>query len=438
MSRIFTLFFLIFSSFLWGQNSQQKTLELRKVKIQKEIKANEQKLEKIKANEKKTLNVIVLKNNGIQLKENLISTTEKQTKVISTKISSKQDEIKKLSGELFSLKKDYSKMIVQSYKSRSPESKIMFLLSAESFLQAYKRLQYMKQYASFRKKQGEEIQRKSQALNHTIVDLDFQKNQKELLIEENEKEKLSLEQEKKEQEKLVESLKKEKKQIANQISQKQKESKAIEKKIDLLIREAIAAANRRAEKLAKEKREKEERQRKLAQKNKLNQKTKTPDSPKNKAPKTEISTAKMELTPELKLNSDSFKNNKGKLPWPVENGFISLGFGDQPHAVFKTLMIHNSGLEITTNSNNARAVFGGEVISIMVLSPVNKAVMIQHGDFFTIYQNLSSVNVSKGTVVSVKETIGKIKTNSSGKNILKFMITQNTNYIDPKFWLSPK
>jgi murein DD-endopeptidase MepM/ murein hydrolase activator NlpD len=124
------------------------------------------------------------------------------------------------------------------------------------------------------------------------------------------------------------------------------------------------------------------------------------------------------------------------LPWPVEKGFVSLPYGDQAHPVYKTLVIRNSGVEITTDQGaNARAVFGGEVTSVIVLSPVNKAVMIQHGDYFTVYQNLSSVFVSKGEKVNIKQSLGKIRTNGEGKTILKFTISQNTIYNNPATWL---
>jgi murein hydrolase activator len=139
------------------------------------------------------------------------------------------------------------------------------------------------------------------------------------------------------------------------------------------------------------------------------------------------------------VDSDSFKANKGKLPWPVEKGYISMGFGDQAHPVYKELQVHNSGLEFTTDSGaSARAVFDGVVWSVIIISPVNKLVMLQHGDFFTIYQNLTSVNVSKGDKVNIKQSLGRIKTNGDGKTILKFAITQNTTYANPRAWLVAK
>jgi len=157
------------------------------------------------------------------------------------------------------------------------------------------------------------------------------------------------------------------------------------------------------------------------------------------APVAAVSTTKIDLSPYGKVDSDNFKANKGKLPWPVEKGYISLGFGDQSHPVYRELQIHNSGLEFTTDSgSSARAVFAGVVTSVIIISPVNKLVMLQHGDFFTIYQNLSSVNVTKGDNVSIRQSLGKIKTNGEGKTILKFAITQNTTYTNPRAWLSGK
>ncbi|MEP6931835.1 MAG: peptidoglycan DD-metalloendopeptidase family protein, partial [Flavobacterium sp.] len=128
---------------------------------------------------------------------------------------------------------------------------------------------------------------------------------------------------------------------------------------------------------------------------------------------------------------------RGKLPWPVEKGFISLGYGDQPHPLYPSLTVHNSGVEITTEQGaTARAVFEGEVSSIMVLSPINRAVMIQHGDYFTVYQNLSQVFVNKGDKVNIKQSIGKVRTSGdTGKTIIKFLILQNTSNNNPEGWL---
>ena len=404
------------TSLLWSQESQQEKLEERKAQIQKEIRENERLLQTVKKKEKSAVNVIVIQSTKIKLKEKLINTTEKQTKLLGNDMYINQMQINKLKKELALLKEDYAEMIVKSYKSRSEESRAMFLLSSENFLQAYKRAQYMKEYTGFRKMQGEEIKSKSNQLTDYNEKLNVQKKAKQKLIAENEKERLALEKEKQEQQKLVNSIKKDKNKIAREIKQRQQEYRTIDRQINKLIREAIAAANRKA----------------ALEKAKAN-----PSAPVSKAA---VSSSKIELTPEAKIIADNFRANRGRLPYPVEKGFISLGYGNQTHPLFNTITVHNSGVEITTDRGaNARAVFGGEVTSVIVLSPVNKAVMIQHGDFFTVYQNLSSVNVSKGDKVSIKQSIGKVRTNGeTGKTVIKFLILQNTTYNNPEGWLSPR
>ena len=413
---LLSLIFICMTSLLWSQESQQEKLEERKAQIQKEIRENEKLLQSVKKKEKSAVNVVIIQSTKIKLKEKLINTTEKQTKLLSNDMYINQVQINKLKKELAELKEDYAEMIVKSYKSRSAESRAMFLLSSENFLQAYKRAQYMKQYTSYRKMQGEEIKTKSNKLTDFNQKLNVQKIAKQKLIAENEKERLSLEKEKKEQLKLVSVIKKDKNKISQEIRKRQQEYKKIDRQINKLIREAIAAANRKA----------------ALEKAKAN-----PNAPVSKAA---VSSSKIELTPEAKIVADNFRANRGRLPYPVEKGYVSLGYGNQTHPLFNTITVHNSGVEITTDKGaSARAVFGGEVTSVIVLSPVNKAVMIQHGDYFTVYQNLSSVNVSKGDKVSIKQSLGKVRTNGeTGKTIIKFLILQNTTYNNPEGWLSPR
>jgi len=417
---------------MWGQSSQQEKLEERKAQIQKEIRDNEKLLQSVKKKEKTAVNVVVIQSNKIKLKEKLINTTEKQKKLLGNDMYVNQVKINKLNDELAVLKEDYAKMILKSYKSRSEQSRAMFLLSSKSFLQAYKRAQYMKQYTNYRKMQGDEIQSKSDQLTVYNGKLNVQKTAKQKLIIENERERLSLEKEKKEQLRLVNSIKKDKNKIASEIKKKRQESRAIDKQIDRLVRAAIAEANRKA---AMERAM--EKARAEAKAGETKEEIKTRAKAIVSKSDSGVSSSRIILTAESKILADNFRANRGKLPWPVEKGFVSLGFGDQAHPVFNTLVIHNSGVEITTDSgSNARAVFGGVVASVIVLSPVNKAVMLQHGDYFTVYQNLSSVSVGKGDKVSIKQSLGKIRTNGgTGKTIIKFLILQNTTYNNPTSWL---
>lgn len=419
------------TSLMWSQESQQEKLEKRKAQIQQEIRDNEKLLQSVKKKEKSAVSVVIVQANKIKLKEKLINTTEKQAKLLSNDIYINQLKINKLNRELVILKEDYAKMIVKSYKSRSEQSRAMFILSSENFLQAYKRAQYMKQYTGYRKMQGDEIKSKTNQLTDYNEKLGVQKSAKQKLIQENEKERLALLKAKQEQDKLLKSIKKDKNKIAADIKKKQQEARAIDRQIDRIIREAIAEANRKAAlERAMKKAEAEAKAGDTKEEIKTRAKAIVSSAP-------AVSSSKIVLTPEEKILADNFKSNRGKLPWPVEKGFVSLPYGDQQHPQFTSLRVHNSGVEITTESGStARAVFAGEVTSVMVLSPVNKAVMIQHGDYFTVYQNLSAVYVSKGDKVSIKQSVGKIRTNGeTGRTVLKFTISQNTTYNNPASWI---
>jgi septal ring factor EnvC (AmiA/AmiB activator) len=401
---------------MYSQPPTQEELEERKAKIQIEIQEKEQLLQSVKSKEKSVVTQLQIQKEKIGLKEKLIKTTEKQTKLLGNDIYVNQIKINQLNRDLELLRKDYTAMILKSYKSRSEQSRAMFLLSSENFLQAYKRAQYMKQYASYRKMQGQEIEGKTKQLVGYTNKIVVQKTEKEKLIAENENEKKELVKEKKEQEKIASQIQKQKGKIIAEIKKKQQETKKIDAQIQKLIRETIAAANKKT----------------AAAKAKANPKTTTSEST-----KAVESSAKIVLTSEGQLVANNFRANKGKLPWPVEKGAVSLPYGDQPHPVYRTLTVHNSGVEITTeNGASARSVFGGEVTKVIKLSPLNIAVFIQHGDYFTVYQNLISVNVSVGDKVSTKQSLGKIRTNGdTGKTILKFLILQNTTYNNPASWL---
>lgn len=410
MAKFFLTILLIgFTTLGWSQSDQQKKLELRKAQILKEMMELQNLVSKENKKEKSVLSKIYENNSKIKLSEKLINTTSKQTRLLTDDIYTNHLKINKLNSELGVLKEDYTNMVVRAYKSRSEQSRIMFILSSETFLQAYKRMQYMKQYASFRKVQGEEIKTKMAELENLNVTLDGQKKEKQKLLTESEKQKQLLEKDKEDQEQLVKSIQKDKKKYTADIKSKQQEAREIQRQIDRMVRDAIAAANKKSAKSGSE--------------------------------KSESATAepnKIVLTKEGKLIADNFKANKGKLPWPVEKGYVSLGYGDQPHPVLKTIEIHNSGVEITTESgSSARAVFGGEVMSVQIISG-NKVVYIQHGDFITVYYNLASVNVKSGDKVGTKEKIGTVYTNpGSGKTVLKFFVLQNTTYLNPSSWIAP-
>ena len=382
----------------WTQDNRQEKLRQQRKQLQQEIKQINNLLFSNTKKKKSALNEVEDLAVKINLRKRLIRVTNEEANRLTQQINVNQRTIGRQRKELDDLKMDYADMIRYSYASKSGQSRLMFLFSSESFLQAYKRFQYLKQYATFRKKQGLLIAEKTQtlqALNKTLL---AQKLRKEALIKENRLAQNSLSEERLEQKELVTSLKKRERSLESQIRKKQKQIAAYDKEIERLIRAAIAASNKAAGK--------------------------------GKA-------AVFTLTPEAQLIGKNFTANKGKLPWPVEQGVVTLRFGTQTHPVVKTTKIQSNGVSIATPDNaEVRAVFKGKVMQVFSFKGSNPGVLIQHGNYITSYSNLAAVYVKKGQTVEAKEAIGKVFTHpNTGKTELKFSVFQNTTPVNPKGWL---
>jgi septal ring factor EnvC (AmiA/AmiB activator) len=418
----FTLVFFYFSSNIWSQNNQQIKLEKEKEKLLKEINDTKDLLKTTSEIEKKELSYLDTQIKNISNQKKMLNLTKYETNLLSQDIEKNTIKLNKMIDEVNFLKHEYSKLILKSYKSKSRQSRLLFLLSSNDFTQIYKRIQYLNQYASFTKSQGEEILTKSKKVEEYNLNLGAKKNEKLKKLNEIEKQKQQLEVEKREQEIILQNIKKDKKKFNLEISKKIAEAKAIDYKINKLIRESIAAANKKS----KEKRELE-RKENLSKGKPISEEIKSKGS------------NKIELTREDELVSNSFRSNKGKLPWPVERGFISLIFGNQPHPLESSIIIKSNSIEITTDaSSTARAVFDGEVSSIQKVGG-SYLVIIQHGDYFSVYQNITNLTVKKGEKVKVKEKIGIVDTNdSTGKTAIKFSIFYNNESQNPSNWLFNK
>jgi len=432
---IFSLVFLSLSCLTWGQktSTQQVQLEKRKAQLLNEIRIANSKLNIEASKEKNILLDLKASEEKINLIENLITTAERETKHLDDNIYNTQKQINVLTVELNVLKEDYKKTIVKAYKSRNEKSRVMFILSSDNFLQAYKRIQYMKYYTSYRKIQGDEINQKNIVVRAEKKELELQRNKKVAIIKENEKNKELLSEEKKNNEKIVAEIKRNKKKYTAEISKKQQESKKIQREIDNLVRKAIAEANR---KKAEEAKRKAEAAKKLANNKKTATAAKKPTVvTKTPVKSNVVSEAKVMLDKEGEILSNNFKSNRGRLPWPTENGYVSSRFGIQPHPVYSNLTIDNGGVEIKVeNGTNARAVFDGEVIQIQVLGNT-KAVLVQHGEYFTLYKNLSTISVKVGDNIKAKQDLGRIHIPSSGRTVLNFYVYKNTEKMNPSEWI---
>ena len=399
-ARLLSILFLLssFSALAQKSTARQKELEVQKQRLTSEIKQINTLLFKNTKKKKDVLSEVEDLNLKIAVRSQLVNVNNQQANLLTRQISVNERDIGNLRKELTALKKDYAEMIRKSYKSKSSQNRLMFLFSSESFLQAYKRIQYMKQYASFRKKQGDEIAAKTttlQTLNTTLIN---QKRKKEALVSENRKVQQTLEGERKSQEVLIRSLKKRASSLASSIKQKQKKAAAIDREIERLIREAIAASNKAAGKK---------------------------------------SSKAFALTPEARLLAKNFTANKGRLPWPVEKGVVTQRFGTQPHPVVRTTMIKSNGVTIATSPNAiARAVFEGEVMTILSFKGSNPTVLIKHGNYITTYKNIGKLYVKKGDKIKAKQAIGEIFTHpQTGKTILQFSVFNEFTPQNPKSWI---
>ncbi|MDB4588549.1 peptidoglycan DD-metalloendopeptidase family protein [bacterium] len=396
---VFILGFLLSTALGFSQSDKQKQLESRRQELRREIqKINELRSEN-KSKAKSELSLIEDFNYKISVLSNLIKVTNQQANLLTREISSNQNKISSLRDELKQLKEDYAAMIVKSYKSKNQQSRIMFLLSSNDFKQAYKRLQYIKQYSDYQKKQGEIIKIKTVELQDTNASLLKQQEDKKQLIAENRGVQNTLEKERKQHQTVMVAIKKNLSRYAFQIKKKQREANRIDREIDRIIKAAIAKSNKKAGKTA--------------------------------------SSKTFALTSEEKVLASNFISNKGKLPWPVEKGFVRLGYGSQPHPIDRSLIIKSNGVRIATEKGaKARAVFDGEVSEILKMKNVNPIVMIRHGNYLTLYRNLSQVYVKKGDKVKTKQVIGEVFTNpSNGETILSFTLSKGTATENPASWI---
>jgi septal ring factor EnvC (AmiA/AmiB activator) len=397
-------YILIFFALGFGQlkaqqtSKQQKELEAQRIRLKKEIKQINTILFKNSKTRKNALTEVEDLQVKLNVRSELIKVTNQQANLLTSKIRINEKNISVQRKELEDLKSEYANLIRKSYESKSLQNRLMFLFSSENFLQAYKRLRYLKQYVRYRRKQGKAISKKTKLLQQLNQMLSNEKADKILLIEENRIVQKEIEKEKKEQNTLIKNLERKQKKLASQISKKEKQQRAIDREINRLIREAIAESNSRAGKKGKK---------------------------------------TFQLTPEAKLLADNFISNKGRLPWPLEKGIVVQGFGRQRHPVVKTTIIQSNGVVIATEpSAQVRAVFEGEVMSVIVIKGSNPSVLIRHGNFITLYTNLAKLYVKKGEKVNAKQAIGEVFTNQqTGKTQLQFGIFNNVKALNPKDWV---
>ena len=395
----------LFLAFLAGQGAyaqegEQEALEAKKEQLEEEIREINRLLLSERKQKGSVLDQMEALDQKISRQQQLIRITNQQSNLLNRRINANIRNISKLREDLEALKTDYAAMIQKSYRNRSKQNRLLFLLSSESWYQAFKRLQYMKQYTQFRKEQGEEIQEKTEELVVMNQNLSAQRKEKEELIAANRRVRDQLMAEIQNQKGLLQTIRQNESAYAAEIESKRREAREIEREIDRLIRSAIAASNR--------------------------------DSGSGNT-----SSSRFALTPEATLIASNFSANKGNLIWPVEKGVKKQGFGIYQDAVYPGIKHQSNGVIIATDEGaRARAVFEGEVIAILAVPGGNKGVQVKHGNYISTYYNLSELYVKKGDKVEVKDELGEIHTNrSNGLTQLKFYLYRDATRLNPEDWI---
>ena len=388
------LFLLMINIAAWSQSAE--ALEKKINSIQKDIKLAEKLLKETSKNKEATINQVSLLQTQIKQRESLIRTYQNQVNALNRDIQKNKNEIAALKKDLTLFQKEYANLLLIAYRNKGKTNNLLFIFSSEDFNQAMRRMRYIRELNDLVKVKIEEIKDTQEKINEQLEKNESNRREIEKVMAKEKEENASLKKDRDKLNKDVASLKKKESQIQSDIKKKENETKKLKKQIEKIIAEEIKKAKEREE---------------LAKKNN----TKSVD---------------------YNLSSN-FAQNKGKLPYPVEQGIITGKYGLSPHPTQKKVTVNNNGVDIsTTKGAKARSVFDGEV-SYVMLQGNNNVILIRHGLYFTLYSNLEKVFVKAGEKVTTGQEIGRVHTNvSDGKTILHFEIWQeNRTTVNPALWI---
>ncbi len=389
-SRILVLLLCCFI-ITFSATAQKKS----KTQLQKERQQNLQKINEVEkiltqtaTRKKNSLGELNAMNQRIREQENLIGSIKSEISLLETEIDENNDIINALEDDLKKLRQEFSAMLYAAQKANNNTTKLTFLFSSESFDQLVMRLQYMEQYAATRRHQAQQIRKVQEELSGQVEVIRAQRDEKNLLLSEQMRESENLVSLKDKQNKLVRSLVKEEKNLKRDLDNTKQAVAKLDKLIEAAIKEEMARASAKAK------------------------------------------------SAESVALSSSFEENKTKFPWPVSSGFVSLGFGRQNHPILKGIVIQNNGVNIQTKEDEkVKTVFDGEVRKVAFIPTLGSTVIINHGEYLTVYAGLKEVFVRAGQKVSTNQEIGKVFSNNEGVSELRFQIFKNTTALDPQVWL---
>ncbi|WP_242693250.1 murein hydrolase activator EnvC family protein [Sabulibacter ruber] len=385
------------------------------------------------------LNVIKEK---INVQKGVIKNISSEIVYLNRDLRTTEEKVAQAQSDLQRLKREYARLIYAASKTANSYNKLMFLFASDSFNQMMRRMRYLRHYTEARKQQAAAIESVQQNLSSQLNTLTSQKQQKKSLLNVQLKENQNLVSMHDQQDQVIQQLSLQEQSLKQEVEQRQKAVRQLDKLIAAIVREEIARAARAAEAAARAKAAREAAARAAAAKaGKPAPETATgaAESAPARAKTTVSRTDRVTLTPEAAALSSNFANNKGRFSWPVERGFISQRFGRQAHPVLKGVVVENRGIDIQTGANEkVRAIFGGKVLAVHTIPGMNNIVMVQHGEYFTVYAKLRSVSVTEGQEITTKQTIGTVYTDAEGTSELQFQIWKNQTNLNPQGWLLPK
>ena len=402
-----------------------KELESQRNELQQQIAESETLLRSTKKDVKSQLDNLALINGQIDERKKYISAIEKDVQTINGEIKTLQRQLKSLQQELNDKKDKYKASVQYMYRNKSIQEKLMFIFSAENLSQTYRRLRYVREYADFQRLQAVEIERKQKQVEAKKAELETTRAAKEQLLKESEAEKKKLEKQEKDKQAILNGLRRKQRGIQNEINKKRKTANQLNARIDRLIEQEIEKARKRAEEEARKK----AREEAAKQGTKSSAKESVPAKPAAKG-----TVDKFRMNTEDRQLSGSFEKNKGILPMPITGPYVIVGRYGQ-YTVTKNVRLDNKGIDIRGKDGaKARAIFDGEVSAIFKYNGLNN-VLVRHGNYISVYCNLSTVSVGKGDKVKTRQEIGEVQKDASGNPVLHFQLRKETTKLNPEVWL---
>lgn len=450
------------------QQPTRAQLEERRKQLLETIKETESQLAATHKTTKATMGQLRTLQAKLAGRQKLINNINNEISQIGSSIQSSANEIEHLKDNLEILKLRYAQSVRYAYKSRSSYDMLAFLFSSDDFNEAIRRMKYLKRYRDYRKDQADKIRITQSKLEAEISKLNSEKARKDILLSAEEQQKMAIEEDKARTDQMMRELKGQEKELTAKIIKDRRIQQQIDKAVEEMIRKELELARKKAEeerkrKEAEERRRREEEARRLQieeeRKQALAAASKKPGSITVEPPPANTPPAKTEhkppvikeeeppkppapkydygLTPEAAALSYSFEANKGKLPWPVEKGFISLGYGPYKHPIADKVTLDNYGVNISTPPGaKVRACFDGTVSKVFTMDGKQWNVLINHGRYSTLYMNLSKVTVKADQKVTTKQNIGSASINEDGESVINLQVWQETHKVDPSHWIA--